>query len=131
MLLACFLCALLSVVPAPGLAQAQAIDGKPVHNIHLTDARDIADATAVSAAIGVLANDAASCPASTSKDRQACVCGFNSDLKKLKSAYAVAVAKHPGWNEVDAVVSYLNAANGRSVTINFPGVKRQLDACRQ
>jgi hypothetical protein len=108
-----------------------ATDGKPVQNINLTEARDIADATAVSAAISVLVHDTASCPTSTSKNRQACACSSRYDLKKLKSAYAVAVAKHPGWNEVDAVVAYLDAANGKSVTLNFPGVKRQLDGCFQ
>lgn len=126
-----FLCAIVSVMAAPALTQAPPSDGKPVHNIRLTEAGDIADATAISAAISVLANDAASCPASPSKDRQACVCGFKPDLRKLKSAYAVAVAKHPGWNEADTVVAYVEAANGKSVTLNLPGVKRQLDACLQ
>ena len=116
---------------APALTQELPADGKPFHNIKLTEARDIADAAAISAAIRVLANDAASCPASTSEDRLACVCSFSYHLKKLKSAYAVAVAKHPGWNEVDTVVAYVDAANGKSVTINLPGVKRQLDACVQ
>ena len=116
---------------APALTQAPATGGKPVHNIKLTEASDIADATAISAAISVLANDAASCPASPSKDRQACVCRFSYHLKKLKSAYDVAVAKHPGWNEAGNVVAYVDATNGKSVTLNLPGIKRQLDACSQ
>jgi hypothetical protein len=52
-------------------------------------------------------------------------------LNKLKSAYAATVAKHPGWNESDVVVTYQDAANGKSVMLNLPGIKRQLDACAQ
>lgn len=125
------LCALLSVVAPPALTQALPNDGKPAHNIKLTDGRDIADAKAISAAIRVLVDDAASCPASTSKDRQACVCGFKPDLRKLKSAYSVGVTKHPGWNEADAFVVYVDPENGKSNILNFPGIKRQLDACVQ
>lgn len=114
---------------APVLAQAAATDGKPVHNINLTEPRDIADAAEVSAAISVLVKHAASCPATPLRDRQACACSFTHDLKKLKSAYAVAVGRHPGWAEVGAVVGYRNNANGNSVTLNLPSVKRQLDVC--
>jgi hypothetical protein len=118
-------------MPASVLAQVPAADGRPVHNIKLTDAREVADAKAVNSAITVLFKDAAACPAATSKEREACGCSFKGDLKKLKSAYDAAVAKHPGWNEVDVVVGYRDAANNLSVVTNFPGVKRQLDACSQ
>lgn len=130
-LVTCLLCVLCSVTAAPAVAQAPATNGKAVHSIELTKAPDIADAAAVNAAISVLVKDAASCPAATSKDRQACACSFKDDLKKLKSSYDAAVAKHPGWNEVDVVVAYLDAANGKSVTLHLPGIKRQLDACAQ
>lgn len=127
-LLKCLLCVLCAALAH---AQAPATDGKPVHNIHLTETRDIADASAVNAAIGVLVHDAASCPEATSKDRQACACSFKGELKKLQAAYDVAVAKHPGWNEADVVVGYLDAPSGKSVTLNLPGIERQLYACAQ
>ena len=117
------------LIASAALAQAPATDGKPVHNINLTEPPDVADAEDVNAAISVLVKDTSRCPAGTLLDRQACACSFTRDLKKLKSAYAAAVAKHPGWNEEHAVVAYRNAANGNSVSLNFPGVKRQLDAC--
>ena len=131
MLLTWLLSALWSVMAAPALTQSQAAEGKPVRNINLTEAHDIADAIAVNAAISVLVKDAASCPDSTSKHRQACACSFQRDLERLKSAYAVAVTKHPGWNEEGTVVVYFDDANGKSVILNLPGVKRQLDACAQ
>lgn len=90
--LTCLLCALSSVMPASVLAQVPAADGRPVHNIKLTDAREVADAKAVNSAITVLFKDAAACPAATSKEREACGCSFKGDLKKLKSAYDAAVA---------------------------------------
>jgi hypothetical protein len=127
-LLTWLLCALSIAVPA--LAQAPATDGKPVHNINLTEARDVADAAAINTAISILVKDARSCPA-VAKNQQACACSFKDDLKKLKSAYDDAVAKHPGWNDVDAVVAYIDAATGKSVTLYLRGVKRQLDACAQ
>lgn len=119
------------LIASAALAQTPATERKPVHNIKLTETRDIADAAAVNAALSVLVEDAASCPAATSRDRQACACSFKDDLKKLKSAYSAAVAKHPGWNEADAVVAYPEAAKGTSVALSFPGIKRQLNACAQ
>jgi hypothetical protein len=118
-------------ISAPVFAQTPATNGKPVRNITLTDASDVADAAAVDALIDVLVKKAASCPAASSKDRQACACSFKADLRKLRAAYDVAVAKHPGWNEPNVAVAYLDVASGNSVTLNFPGVKRQLDACSQ
>jgi len=50
-------------------------------------------------------------------------------MKKLKTAYDAAVAKHPAWNAKDTVVSYDKPASGTSVTISLPAVKRQIDAC--
>ncbi len=128
-LLTCLLCALSFVRAAPVLSQPPPTDGKPVHNIKLTKASDIGDAAAVNAGISVLVKDAASCPAATSKDQ--CACSFRGDLKKLKAAYDSAVTKHPGWNETDVVIAYLDTASGKSVTLNLPGVKGQLDACAQ
>ena len=130
-LVTCLLYGLCSVVAARAVAQAPAPNGKAVHSIELTKAPDIADAAAVNAAISVLVKDAASCPAATSKARQACACSFKVDLKKLKAAYDPAVAKHPEWNDADVVVAYLDTASGKSVTLNLPGIKRQLDACAQ
>ena len=109
-------------VPAPQ-------HGTPVHNIQLTDTHEIADAVAVSLAISVMVEDATSCGAA--QDRQSCVCGFKDDLKSLEAAYNTAVAKHPDWNADDSVVAFVDTGDGKSVTINFPGVKRQLDACAQ
>ena len=120
---------LLILIGSAALALAPAGDGKPVHNIELTEIHDIADAAAVNAAISVLEKGAASCPAAPSKERQACACSFKDELKRLKSAYDEAVAKHPGWNDEDTVVAYRNAAKGTSVILNFPGIKRQLDTC--
>ena len=120
------------LIMSAALARAPATaDSKVVRNINLTDARDIADAIEVNDAISVWGKDASHCPAETSRDRQACVCGFSQDQKKLKAAYAAAVSRHPGWNEEDTVVAYRNAANGNSVILNFSGIKRQLDTCAQ
>jgi len=120
----------LILIGSAALALASGTDGKPVRNIELTETRDIADAAAVNTAISVLFKDAESCPAAPLEDRQACGCSFKDDLKKLKSAYDAAVAKHPGWNEVDTVVAYRNAAKG-TVILSFPGIERQLNACAQ
>jgi len=123
------LCALSAIVAATALAQAPKTTGTPIHNINLIEARDIADAAAVDAAISVMVKDAASCNSVTSKDPQGCVCSFKGHLKKLKSAYDSAVAKHAGWNEPNTVVAYVDPVNRKSVALNLPGVKRQLDTC--
>jgi hypothetical protein len=122
---------LVVLIFSAALALAPATDGRPVHNFRLSEPRDIVDAAAVNAALSVLVKDAASCPAGTSKDRQACACSFEDDLKKLKSAYGAAVAKHPVWNEENAVVAYRNAGEDTSTILSFPGIKRQLNACAQ
>ena len=100
------------------IAQPPALSDKPVRNIELTDTHDIADASEISAAIDLLF-----------KERQACGCSFTHDVKKLHSAYASAVAKHPEWNQDDTVVVYRRPADDHTVILNLPGVKRQLDAC--
>ena len=71
---------------------------------------------------------AASCRQSNSKARQECVCGFKNDFEKLRSAYDSAVAKHANWAEENTVVDYVNQ-NGKTVILQFPAVKLQLDAC--
>jgi hypothetical protein len=119
------LCALIA---SASLAHAQSTVAGSVRNISLTEPREIADAAAVKAAISALVKDAASCNTSTS-DPQACACGFENDLKKLKSAYDSAASRHPTWNEPNTAVAYVDRANGHSVVLNLPGVKRQLDAC--
>jgi len=121
----------LALIASAALAQIPASDGKPLHNIQLKEARDLADAAAVNTALNALFEDAASCPASPSKKRQSCGCSFGDDLKRLETAYAAAVAKHPGWNEVDTVVAYRNVGKGTSTILSFPGIKRQLNACAQ
>jgi hypothetical protein len=129
-LLACLLWAFLAVA-AQSPAAAPATQGTPVHNIRLTGARDLADAVAVNRAITVMVRNAASCSPVTTQGAQPCACGFTDDLKILKNAYEGAVAKHPGWDAEGSVVAYVDSANGKSVSINLPGVKRQLDACSQ
>lgn len=101
----------------------------PVHNIHLTEKSEISDAAAVNREISVMVRNVASCSPALAKDPQGCACSFRDDMEKLKAAYAAAVAKHAGWNAEDTVVSYDNPASGTSITIIFPAVKRQLDAC--
>jgi len=107
------------------------MDRKPVHNIILTGARDIADAAQVNLAISVWSKDALHCPTKPSRERQACACSFAQDEKGLEATYAVTVAKHPRWNEDDTFVDYRDPATSHSVILNFPGIKRQLDACAQ
>lgn len=123
---ACFSYVILLVAAVQAQAPAQQ-QGAPTHNIQLTRAREIADAAAVDRAITTMVEDAASCGAA--QDKQSCACSFKDDLKRLGAAYDTAVAKHPEWKAEDSVVTYIDPANGKSVTINFPGVKRQLDAC--
>lgn len=120
------------LIASGALVQASAsIDRKPVHNINLIGARDIADAAQVNLAISVWSKDVSHCPANPPKDRQACACSFAQDKKGLEAAYAATVAKHPRWNEDDTFVAYRDAATGLSVSLNFPSIKRQLDACAQ
>jgi hypothetical protein len=124
-LFACLACVMFA---AATHAQAPAPqNGTPAHNIQLTAAPDVADAAAVNRAITVMVKNVSSC--SAAEDAPSCACGFKDDLKKLKAAYDAAVAKHPGWNAENSVVAYINPANGRSVIINLPGIRRQLDAC--
>ena len=127
--IALFCALLLVVVPAPAQGQASLAGNKAVNNITLTEAGDIADASTVNAAISTIVNDVSSCSGSKSKDAQACGCSFKDDVKKLSSAYDAAVAKHPGWGAPATVVSYVDPANGRSVALNFPSIKRQIEAC--
>jgi hypothetical protein len=121
----CLLCALFALVVRTEPASTQ---GVPVRNIQLTEASDIADASAVNRAISVLVKDVGSC-SPTAQGSQSCACSFKDDLKKLKATYDAAVAKHPPWNEADTVVVYTDPADGKSVAVVFPNVKRQLDAC--
>ena len=118
-----------ALIASARLALAQGTGLQPVHSISLTERRDIADAAVVNAAISVMVKDAASCPASAANAVQPCVCSFTNDLKKLKAAYDSAATRHPAWIEASAVVAYVDPANGKSVALNFPGLKRQLDAC--
>jgi len=110
---------------------AQTPEGTRVHNINLTEARDIAAAGAVNAAISLMVKDVMSCNAPEKKNPQACVCSFKDDLNKLKAAYDRALAKHPGWNEPNTVVTYFDPVTGKSVALAFPNIKRQLDACEK
>lgn len=117
-----FSCAFLAA-PAAG-----ALEGQPVQNIRLTAAGDIADASAVNRAISDLVKDVASCRPET-QGSQSCACGFKDDLKKLAAAYDAAVAKHPAWSEADTVVIYNDPADGKSIAVVFPNLRRQLEAC--
>jgi hypothetical protein len=126
--IACLLCAILAVAAAHAQAQTRQ-KGTRVHNIQLKEKSDITDAAAVNRAISVMARNVASCGPVSAKDPQSCACSFKDDLKKLKAAYDASAAKHPAWEAETAVVSYVDSASGMSVTINFPSVKRQLEAC--
>jgi hypothetical protein len=128
-LLAYLLCAVVAVAAAQAPAPAPAAQGTPLHNVRLAGARDIADAAAVNRAITAMVRNAASCSPVTAQGAQPCACSFTDDLKILENSYEAAVAKHPRWNAEGSVVAYVDPANGKSVTINFPGVKRQLNAC--
>jgi hypothetical protein len=119
---------ILAVAAASAQAQTRQ-QGRPVHKIHLTEKSEINDAAALSREISVMVRNVASCSPALAKDPATCACTFRDDMKRLKSAYAAAVAKHAGWNAEDAVVSYDKPASGTSVTISLPAVKRQLDAC--
>jgi len=127
---ACLLCAIL-VVAAPGAKAQTRRWTTRVHNIHLKEKGDISDAAAVNDAINVMVRNVASCGQASAKDSQACACSFKDDLKKLRAVYNTAVGKHPAWKEDATVISYEDPASGKSVTINLPGVKRQLEACAQ
>jgi hypothetical protein len=126
--IACLACAILAVAAAHAQPQTHQ-QATRVHNIQLKEKRDISDAAAVNRAISVMTRDVASCGSVSAKDPQACACSFKDDLKKLKAAYDAAVAKHAAWGAETAVVSYVDPASGMSVTINFHGIKRQLEAC--
>jgi hypothetical protein len=128
MLTACLLWALLAVAAAHGQAQTHQRPRR-VHHIHLVEKSAISDAAAVDGAINVMARNVASCSPALAKDPQGCACSFRDDMEKLKAAYAVAVARHAAWNADNTVVSYDKPATGTSVTISFPALKRQIDAC--
>jgi hypothetical protein len=130
-LLPCLLCAVVGVAAAQAPAPAQAAHGTPLHNVRLAGTRDLADAAAVNRAITAMVRNAASCSPVTAQGAQSCACSFTDDLKILENSYEAAVAKHPRWNAAGTVVSYVDPVNGKSVTINFPGVKRQLNGCSQ
>jgi hypothetical protein len=122
---ACWLCAVFALAAGVQTASAQ---GVPVRNIQLTGAGDIEDASAVNRAISAMVKDVASCSPAT-QSSPSCACGFKDDLKKLKAAYDAAVAKHPAWKDEGNVVAYTEKTDRKSVTLSFPGVKRQLDVC--
>jgi hypothetical protein len=116
-------------VPARAQSQASPAGSTTVNDIRLTAARDIADASTVNEAISVMVKDVSSCRSSASKDAQTCACSFKDDLKKLSSAYDAALTKHSAWGAPATVVSYVDPANGKSVALNFPSIKRQIEAC--
>jgi hypothetical protein len=116
-------------VPFQAQGQDSSAASTAVSNITLSAARDIADASTINAAISVMVRDVSSCSSSTSRDAQGCACSFKDDLKKLSSAYDAALAKHPGWGASATVVSYVDPASGKSVALNFPSIKRQIEAC--
>ena len=109
-------------------AVAGAAAGTPVHNLFLTDARDIADASAVNRALTVVSNDAARCRRSGG-GVQACACRPTAGLRALRSAVDTAAARHPSWNTDDTFVNYTDPANGLSVATSLPGLARQLASC--
>jgi len=109
-------------------AESSAGQGTAVHNIFLTDAREIADANAVNRALSVVSNDAASCRRSGGSAK-ACACRPTAGLRALQSAVDTAVARHPRWNADDTFVNYTDPANGLSVATSLPGLVRQLEAC--
>ena len=125
----CVVCSVLAVAFVQTSSAGPIAEAVPVHNISLRAPRDIADAAAVNSAITVMLNDVASCSPAAAQDPRSCACGFTNDLKKLRQAYNTAVAKHPDWNAMNNLVTYVDAVNGKSVAINFPGIKRQLDTC--
>ena len=122
------LCAILAVAAPCARAQTRRQASRN-HDIHLKEKGDINDAVAINRAISVMVRNVASCGHASAKDPQACACSFKDDLKKLGAAYDAAVGKHPAWKQESAVISYTDPANGKSVIINLPGVKRQLEAC--
>jgi hypothetical protein len=113
--------------PAPALG----VRGAPVNNIELNRPEDIADAGAVNRAITVMVKRAASCTPVSALEAQHCACSFTDDLKILNNAYKAAVAKHPSWKAEGSVLAYVDPANGKSIILNLPSVRRQLDACQR
>ncbi|HET9177313.1 MAG TPA: hypothetical protein VFQ24_03045 [Terriglobia bacterium] len=126
--IACLSGAILAVAATHAQAQTRQ-QPTPGHNIQLKENGDISDAAAVNRAISVMVKDVASCSPALAKDPATCACSFRDDLKKLRTAYDAAVAKHAAWNAEGTVVSYEGPVSGRSVTISLPAVKRQLEAC--
>lgn len=124
----CLSCIILAAAAFSAQAQTHR-QPAPVHNIQLKENGDISDAAVVNHAISVMVKDVASCSPALAKDPTTCACSFRDDLKKLRTAYDTAVAKHAAWNAEATVVSYEGPVSGRSVTISLPAVRRQLEAC--
>lgn len=110
------------------VADSSAGQGTPVHNIFLTDARDVADASAVNRALTIVSNDAARCRQSGGAVK-ACACRPTAGLRALRSAVDTAAARHPSWNTGDTFVNYTDPANGLSVATSLSGLARQLASC--
>lgn len=117
-------CLLIFLIPA---AHAQT---PPPGEITLTAAEDIADAQAISSRIDVMTANVLECTrAAAQGDAQNCACQFPSDLQGLKSAYDLALGKHPDWAEAMVSFSTPSANTAPQTVISFPGLREQFKTC--
>jgi hypothetical protein len=100
-------------------------------SIALKDARAISEAMSVNSAIDAMVRVAASCHVRGMEAALTCACNATGDLNKLKTVYRQTARKHPDWNEPNTVVSYVNPANGHSISLNFSALSAMIDRCER
>jgi hypothetical protein len=103
----------------------------PFRAIALKDARAISEAMSVNSAIDAMMKVAASCHAQGMKAALSCACSSTSDLDKLKTVYRQTALKHPDWDKPNTVVSYVNPANGHSISLNFSALSAMIGRCER
>ena len=95
--------------------------------ITLTASEDIADAMASSSRLDVMTARILEC--SRQKDAQACACEFPDDLRALKAAYDLTLAKHPDWTDASVSFSTPSGNDAPQTTVMFNTLKEQFRTC--
>lgn len=98
--------------------------------IELDNSRDIAEAEAVNSAIDAMANSAASCRQTTSRTPLECECDSRPAVLRLRTAYDVAIDRHPGWAQFGKTVWWIDPRTKHSIALNFSAVTRLLGVCK-
>lgn len=95
-------------------------------DIDVTDPQSIEDASKVSAALDDVSASVLEC-AKTEDTPQLCQCRFPEEMGRVRTAYDMALKKHPNWRNTNAT---FHAPGKTPATLSFPDVAQRLEECR-